>query len=194
MTETQTWVELRVELPTEMAEIVAAELAELVGGVEIRDPGTLFATAADRTAVVALCEPTSVDDALAVIDEVLSTARAAGSVVDPVAIRRREAHEDEWRDIWKQFFRTTRIGERFIVRPSWEPPVVDRGQDHVIDLDPGRAFGTGAHPSTRLVIRAMESLAAAGVNPKSFLDLGCGSGILAIAAHRLWPNAQGLAV
>jgi ribosomal protein L11 methyltransferase len=191
---TQTWIELQVELPAEMAELVAAELAELVGGVEIRDPGTLFATAPDRAAVVALCEPEAVDEALATIDDVLAIARAAGTTVDPVAIRRREAHEDEWRDVWKQFFRTTRIGTHFVVRPSWEPPVVDPGNDHVIDLDPGRAFGTGAHPSTQLVIRAMEGLAAGGFAPASFLDLGCGSGILAIAAQRLWPAARGLAV
>ncbi|HEY0705390.1 MAG TPA: 50S ribosomal protein L11 methyltransferase [Polyangia bacterium] len=194
MAGTQTWVELQVELPAEMAELLAAELAELVGGVEIRDTGTLFATAPDRAAVVALVEPDAVDETLAAIDDVLGTARAAGSTVDPVAIRRREAHEDEWRDVWKQFFRTTRIGRHFLVRPSWEPPVDDAAGDHVIDLDPGRAFGTGAHPSTRLVIAAMETLATTGTTPSRFLDLGCGSGILAIAAHRLWPAAKGLAV
>jgi ribosomal protein L11 methyltransferase len=65
---------------------------------------------------------------------------------------------------------------------------------HVIELDPGRAFGTGAHPSTRLVIAGLERLADDGVPVQRFLDLGCGSGILAIAAHRLWPQARGLAV
>ena len=60
-------------------------------------------------------------DLLAAVDEVLATARAAGDTVDPVAIRQRAAHEDEWRDVWKQFFRTTRIGARFAVRPSWDP-------------------------------------------------------------------------
>jgi ribosomal protein L11 methyltransferase len=67
-------------------------------------------------------------------------------------------------------------------------------EDQVIDLDPGRAFGTGAHPSTRLVIAALEELATARPAPASFLDLGCGSGILSIAAHKLWPAARGLAV
>jgi ribosomal protein L11 methyltransferase len=190
------WIEVQVELPAEMAELVAAELAELCGGVELRDGDTVFPTARDRAAVVALCQPDALDDVLATIEEVLATARAAGTEVDPVAIRRRNAHEDEWRDVWKQFFRTTRIGKRFIVRPSWDAAAAagDKPDDQVIDLDPGRAFGTGAHPSTRLVIAALEDLAAAGKTPGSFLDLGCGSGILSIAAHKLWPAARGLAV
>jgi ribosomal protein L11 methyltransferase len=189
------WIELQVELPAAMAEIVAAELGELCGGVEIRDAETVFPTARDRAAVVALSQPDEVEGVLAALDEVLETARAAGSEVDPVAIRRRAAHEDEWRDLWKQFFRTTRIGRRFIVRPSWDEAArAPEGKDEVIDLDPGRAFGTGAHPSTRLVIAALEDLAETRPAPATFLDLGCGSGILAIAAHRLWPKAAGLAV
>jgi ribosomal protein L11 methyltransferase len=189
------WIEVQVELPAEVAELVAAELSELCGGVELRDSDTVFPTARDRAAVVALCQPEELDDVLATTEAVLATARAAGTEVDPVAIRQRHAHEDEWRDVWKQFFRTTRIGARFIVRPSWDREGAAAGpQDHVIELDPGRAFGTGAHPSTRLVIAALETLAGAGWAPAGFLDLGCGSGILSIAAHKLWPAARGLAV
>jgi ribosomal protein L11 methyltransferase len=62
----------------------------------------------------------------------------------------------------------------------------------VIDLDPGRAFGTGGHATTRLVIALGEEIADRSV--ERFLDLGCGSGILSIAAVRLWPAARGLAV
>jgi ribosomal protein L11 methyltransferase len=187
------WIEVQVELPASTAEILAAEVGELCGGVELRDPDTLLATAPGRAAVVALVEAEQLADVMAVIDQVLATARESGDEVDPVTIRQRPAHEDEWRDIWKQFFRTTRIGRRFVVRPSWDPeggaPV-----DQVIDLDPGRAFGTGAHPSTRLVIAALEDLAEQAWGVHRFLDLGCGSGILAIAASRLWPEARGLAV
>jgi ribosomal protein L11 methyltransferase len=187
------WVELQVELPAEAAEIVAATLSELLGGVELRDAETVFPTAPDRAAVVALCTPDRLAEVLAAIDELLATARAAGAAVDPVTVRQRPAHEDEWRDVWKQFFRTTRIGARFVVRPSWDLAPVPAGAE-VIELDPGRAFGTGAHPSTRLVIGALERLAAGGHAVEHFLDLGCGSGILAIAAARLWPAAAGLAL
>jgi ribosomal protein L11 methyltransferase len=187
------WVEVQVEVPAPVAELLAASLADLAGGVELRDAETIFPTARDRTTVIALCRPEERDDLLAAVDDVLATARAAGDTVDPVGIRQRPAHEDEWRDVWKQFFRTTLIGARFAVRPSWDPAGA-AGVEHIIELDPGRAFGTGAHPSTRLVIGAMERLSAQGAAVARFLDLGCGSGILTIAAHRLWPAAQGWAV
>jgi ribosomal protein L11 methyltransferase len=120
-------------------------------------------------------------------------AKADGIEVDPVAIRERLADETEWRDIWKQFFRATRVSPRFTVRPSWDPGAAPEGE-FVIDLDPGRAFGTGAHPSTRLVIALTELVAQTSPTLDRFLDLGCGSGILAIAASRLWPKANGQAV
>ena len=80
----------------------------------------MIPTARDRTVVVALCRPDEVDEVLGAIEAVLDTARAAGGTVDPVAVRQRPAHEDEWRDVWKQFFRTTAIGRRFVVQPSWD--------------------------------------------------------------------------
>jgi ribosomal protein L11 methyltransferase len=194
------WVEVQIETASEAAELVAAAIAPLTGGVEIRDAETVFPTAPDRAAVIALCPPDEVAALLAAADECLAIARAAATPVDPVSIRQRPAHEDEWRDVWKQFFRATRIGQRFVVRPSWDQDGAVAGTpgqvDHVIDLDPGRAFGTGAHPSTRLVIAAIEALATRRPDRPvgRFLDLGCGSGILSIAASRLWPAAAGLAM
>ena len=187
------WIEVQIETTPDGADLVAAEVGELCGGVEIRDSGVLLAAAAGRASVVAHCLPDRLDELLAVVDGVLSVARDAGTVVDPVAIRQRPAHEDEWRDKWKQFFRATRIGRGFIVRPSWDPTQIAAGE-HIIDLDPGRAFGTGAHPSTRLVIGCAERLRDERAVLGRFLDLGCGSGILSIAAARLWPEAVGLAM
>jgi ribosomal protein L11 methyltransferase len=188
-----TWIEIQIEAHADVADLVAAAVAPLTGGVELRDSGTLFSTAPDRTAVIALCAPERVNEILDAVDETLSLARAGGTAVDPVAIRQREANEEEWRDVWKQFFRATRIGRHFTVRPSWDQGDVPPGE-YIIDLDPGRAFGTGAHPSTRLVIAFAEHLHNEGAQVRRFLDLGCGSGILSIAAARLWPMAQGLAV
>lgn len=187
------WTELQIETTDAAAELLAAELGELTGGVELRDAGTLLRAPTGRTIVVVLTEPGEVEQALAAAEATLAIARDAGTIVDPVIVRRREAHEDEWRDVWKQFFRATRIGRRFIVRPSWDPGQI-ADSDEVIDLDPGRAFGTGAHPSTRLAIALAEHVRDAQASLARFLDLGCGSGILAIAAARLWPGAAGLAV
>ena len=165
----------------------------MVGGVELRDAGTLLSTAPGRTAVIALCKPEDREFVLASADEALATARESGMSVDPVAVRERQADENEWRDVWKQFFRATRVGRRFTVRPSWDPGPAPEGE-FVILLDPGRAFGTGAHPSTRLVIGLAENVCEGIPDIARFLDLGCGSGILSIAATRLWPKAAGLAI
>jgi ribosomal protein L11 methyltransferase len=188
-----TWAEVQIEAAAEAAELVAASVALEAGGVEIRDAETVFPTARDRATVVAMVPPQAVEALLEEVHETLDLARAAGTPVDPVTIRVREAHEEEWRDVWKQFFRATRVGRRFVVRPSWDPGQAPPGE-HVIDLDPGRAFGTGAHPSTRLVIRFVEELRDRRETLPRFLDLGCGSGILSIVAARLWPEARGLAV
>jgi ribosomal protein L11 methyltransferase len=165
----------------------------LVGGVEVRDAGTLLSTAPGRTAVIALCRPEDREFVLASAHEALATARESGLPVDPVAVRERQADESEWRDVWKQFFRATRVGRRFTVRPSWDPGSAPAGE-FVIDLDPGRAFGTGAHPSTRLAVALAENVRDVTPQIARFLDLGCGSGILSIAAARLWPAAFGLAI
>jgi ribosomal protein L11 methyltransferase len=191
------WIEIQIELGIEGVELIAEAVGEITGGVEVRDSGTLIRVDPGRGAVVALCEPARIDQLLAAIEDVCARARAAGLAVDPVVVRHRDAHEDEWRDVWKKYFRATRVGQTFIVRPSWDLTSVAAGpSDRVIDLDPGRAFGTGGHASTRMVIALAELVAdrrgAQGV--RRFLDLGCGSGILAIAAARLWPAAAGLAI
>lgn len=81
-----------------------------------------------------------------------------------------------WEDAWKRFHRPVRVG-RLWVGPPWEEP--DAGALAVV-IDPGGAFGTGAHPTTRLCLELMLEL-----KPSSFVDLGCGSGVLAIAAAKL---------
>jgi ribosomal protein L11 methyltransferase len=196
------WIELQIETTPAAAELLVAALEELVGGVEVRDAQTFFPTAGERATVVAFVAPEARDELLAATEGALDLARAGGTPVDPVALRERATHEDEWRDVWKQFFRSQRIGRRFVVRPSWDEGPIPAAT-HVIELDPGRAFGTGAHPSTRLVIALIDELAQhdqptdaptpAPVPVQRLLDLGCGSGILTIAARRLWPAAEACA-
>lgn len=89
--------------------------------------------------------------------------------------------ETSWRDEWKKHFGLQRIGESLVIRPSWVQYKMNNG-DVVIHIDPGMAFGTGQHPTTAMCLRALEGLVTPG---SSVLDLGCGSGILAIAATKL---------
>ena len=87
---------------------------------------------------------------------------------------------DDWAERWKRFHRPVLIGGRIYVRPPWEEPAVRPGVVEIV-IDPGQAFGTGTHPTTALCLELMLELRASG----SFADLGCGSGVLAIAAAKL---------
>ena len=92
---------------------------------------------------------------------------------------------DDWADRWQDFHKPLLVGERLWLRPSWEQP-----RDDTIDLvvDPGRAFGTGAHPTTRLCLEFLLELEQAGEAHGPLTDLGTGSGVLAIAAAKLGWN------
>jgi ribosomal protein L11 methyltransferase len=96
-----------------------------------------------------------------------------------VSVRGEEV-PDDWAERWKRFHAPVLIAGSLYVRPPWEEPAVRPGVTEVV-IDPGRAFGTGAHATTRLSLELMLDLDPAG----SFADLGCGSGVLAIAASKL---------
>lgn len=95
------------------------------------------------------------------------------------SLRLRTLDEEDWLEGWKASFTPLRIG-RFLVRPTWAARD-DPGEAIVLELDPGMAFGTGLHPTTRQCLEVLSRLPVAG---RSFLDVGTGSGILAIAAGR----------
>lgn len=89
--------------------------------------------------------------------------------------------EVDWENEWKKHFKPRRIGQHFVVKPTWED-FESLPNDNVIVLDPGQAFGTGDHPTTRMCLEFLEEF----VQPShSVLDLGCGSGILAVGARML---------
>ena len=95
--------------------------------------------------------------------------------------RARRLREESWRDSWKKHFGVQRIGRALVVKPSWTQYRL-KGSEIVIEIDPGMAFGTGQHPTTAMCLRALEERVRPGA---AVLDLGCGSGILAIAAAKL---------
>ncbi len=90
-------------------------------------------------------------------------------------------NEDDWANAWKAYYKPIRIGKHMVIVPAWEKfePLPD---DVVVRMDPGMAFGTGTHETTKLVIELLEKYTKAGDN---MLDVGCGSGILAICASKL---------
>lgn len=89
--------------------------------------------------------------------------------------------EEDWSTAWKKYYQPTRVGERLVICPSWEEYSPQEG-DVVVRLDPGMAFGTGTHDSTRLCMQLLEQHLPTSAR---VLDLGCGSGILAVSALML---------
>ena len=90
-------------------------------------------------------------------------------------------NEEDWANAWKEYYHVSHIGQRLVIRPSWRE-YIPQGEEVVLELDPGMAFGTGLHPTTRMCLEQVELRTRAGMHA---LDVGTGSGILALAAAKL---------
>jgi ribosomal protein L11 methyltransferase len=99
----------------------------------------------------------------------------------PATVRSRWLSEEDWAHAWKEFFPVLRVSARLVICPTWRSYRPREGEA-AIRLDPGMAFGTGQHPTTLMCLRALEELLRPGMD---VLDLGTGSGILALAAAKL---------
>jgi ribosomal protein L11 methyltransferase len=190
------WAAIRAACPPESEEPVAACFTEIdCGGVLIetadRRPPTAGETGPASTAVGGrssavvyvtgyLPVDDRLEDRLAALKERLAALRDAGlDPGDDVTVR--FVQDEDWAEAWKAYFRPIRVGRSLVIKPSWETLAATDG-DRVIELDPGMAFGTGAHPTTQLCLTLLEERVAPG---DRVLDLGTGSGILALAAARL---------
>lgn len=99
--------------------------------------------------------------------------------------------DSAWKDNWKEFFKPKKVGKRIVVKPTWYDYEAE-ADDLVIEIDPGMAFGTGTHETTSLCLRLMEDYMQDG---DKVLDVGCGSGILAIAGAKLGsPDVLGVEI
>lgn len=183
------WLELSVEADVEAVEAVSEILGRHADGTTVQptrlihDPGDELAARADPTApFVVTAHVASAGDSRGLIDE---TERALWHLqafgLRPVGgLRVREVDDADWTDAWREHYVPQRIG-RILVVPSWN--VVEARDDEVsIVLDPGMAFGTGLHPTTRGCLELLQELEPM---PQRGLDVGCGSGILSVAALRL---------
>lgn len=175
------WLEVSLTLAGELAEPVADVLARHApGGVAIESAGPPQAAAAGGPPVIVR--------AYLPRDEQLEARRQAiehglwhlGRIAPLPPPAYRELQAQDWAETWKERYRPIPIGRRLLILPAWLPE--EPGGRVAVRLDPGMAFGTGAHPSTRLTLLALE----ARLRPGQFVaDLGCGSGILSVAAARL---------
>lgn len=174
------WRRLTLEVPAGLTDAAADLLVEATGaGVEIGSAAAdANGGARERiTAYLPEGETAGADEA-SLRRELADLAERAG--FGAIAVRSEPLLEEDWGAGWKEHFRPFRAAKRLVVRPSWDSWNAESG-DHVIEMDPGMAFGTGLHASTRLALALLDELSAAGA-PARVLDLGTGTGILAMAA------------
>jgi ribosomal protein L11 methyltransferase len=187
-----TWIELSVRADLEAVEAVSEILSRFAPGgtsvepgFELVDEGLSARVDPNRPAIVRAYLPGR--DRSAARQAVRDARRALGHLqafdLRPIGeLEVSVVHEVDWAHAWKAHFPVLRIGRRLVIRPTWRRHRRQPG-DVVLALDPGMAFGTGLHPTTRLCLSGIEHWSDAGlVTGARVLDVGCGSGILMIAA------------
>ena len=189
------WLELSVAADIEAVEAVSEILGRVAAGgtsvepaFELTDEGLGARVDPTKPAIVRAYLPARDESAsaraVAEASEALGHLQAFG--LRPIGeLTTRIVHEADWAEAWKAHFPVLRVGRRLVIRPTWRR---HRRQpdDVVLALDPGMAFGTGLHPTTRLCLAGVEAIADRGlIDGARVLDVGCGSGILAIAAAKL---------
>lgn len=189
------WLEIAVRTPAEGVEPVSDIFIELgTGGVVIEDPALILQyrrdTHPDEWAVPGQAAENSlnlVKGYLPVQDDLLRRVEEIKSLVSQLDLEPRPeilthvVAEEDWAVAWKKFYKTSRVGRRLVIKPSWEDYQPLAG-DLIIEMDPGMAFGCGTHATTSLCLQLLEKYIKPGV---SVYDIGTGSGILAVAAARL---------
>ena len=192
------WARISVVTTHEGADLIANILMELgAAGTEIDDPSlvneyidaglwdyTDLPRAEDTETVTVrayLPEDARLESSLLALAERIAALRHAGAALGAGTISHSFVADEDWAETWKAYIHTEKIGERIVVRPIWEE-YTPSADEIVIELDPGAAFGTGAHATTAMCLRWLEHLVSPGMR---VYDVGCGSGILAVAAAKL---------
>lgn len=196
------WSEISIHTSQEAVEAVANILHEAgASGVVIEDPEVLVRDWEDKFGEVYQLSPQDFpEDGVIVkaylpinsfLQETVKEIKAAVNGLllydidlGPGKVTLTEVREEEWATAWKKYYKPIHISDRITITPTWEdyetPP--EREAEIVIELDPGMAFGTGTHPTTVLCLQALENVVKPG---DTVIDVGCGSGVLSIAAAKL---------
>ncbi|NJD90010.1 MAG: 50S ribosomal protein L11 methyltransferase [Geobacter sp.] len=187
------WVEIACVVPEDLAEEFADFLLEATGNgvsIENRKVDTFNVDDISREAIknvkAYLESDKDVAGLLQEIGRYLAEKSNECQGFTPAAPEVTALKEEDWANSWKVNFKPTRIGNRLVIKPSWEDYAAT-ADDVILELAPGMAFGTGTHSTTRLCLEAVEQYCSADMQAKELqvLDVGCGSGVLGIAAALL---------
>ena len=190
--EVQEWTQIKVTVPLEHLDALIAVMSMISNQLQIEDYSDIDLKScygdlidesilnADKTiASVSVYRPgnSPCSDELAFLREHMAIA----GIADVATICLNGVNEEDWANAWKAYYKPLHIGKRMVIVPAWERYDEQPGEI-VVRMDPGMAFGTGSHETTRLVIGLLEKYTPIGGR---MLDVGCGSGILAICASKL---------
>jgi ribosomal protein L11 methyltransferase len=180
----KSWLEVSLEVDGELAEAVAEVLARYApGGVVVASTGIEVGPDDHGKPVgpLRVCAYLPVDgqieDTRQQVEQSLHYLGMIQPLPDPIFT---PIVDQNWMDSWKQHYHPIEVGERLLILPAWiDAPETER---LILKIDPGMAFGTGTHPTTQLSLTLLEKYVGTG---DTILDIGCGSGILAVAARKL---------
>jgi ribosomal protein L11 methyltransferase len=197
---TMLWNEITIHTTEEAIEMISNFLHEAgAGGVSIEESGSLnkprdtsFGQWYDRPlndipegkAIIKgyFAEEVDMDRIRSQIEPRVEELRTFDIDPGEVQYELKTVDEDDWANAWKQYFKPLRVSDRLTIKPTWEDYEPASEEEKIIELDPGMAFGTGTHPTTSLCLRTLESVIKGG---EEVIDVGTGSGILAIGAVKL---------
>ena len=184
------WIEISVAAHPEAVEPVSELLSDIAaGGVALEEPYTLeddgqryrIIEGAPVMVRAYIPEDAASPATLQRLETALWHLKSLGAhFID--AMTTRTVDDEDWAETWKEHFHVARVGRRTVIKPSWRDFTPESPNLAIIELDPGMAFGTGTHPTTRMCLEALEDVIQAG---DDVLDVGTGSGILTIAALKL---------
>ena len=192
------WCEISIQTSHEAVELIAEIFRDLgASGVVIEDPELVndYITSgkwdytdipiAKETEVVVekayLPVNGELEGRIQTLQQEIKALESRGVNTAPAVLTTAELQDEDWSDTWKQYFHTEKPGERVVIKPTWEE-YAPQGDEVVIELDPGAAFGTGTHATTSMCIRQLEKLVKPGM---TVFDVGTGSGILSIISAKL---------
>lgn len=194
------WIEVKIVTSSDALEAVSGVFYTLdVKGVAIEDPRdilereqgplswdfadiNIFEYGKDAAVIKGyFCEEDNIEEIKSYIEEKLAYIKELGIDIGEGKVIVNAVYEEDWANNWKKYYKPTKIGEKIVIKPIWEE-YNSKENEIIVEMDPGMAFGTGTHETTKMCIEALEKRVQ---KESTVFDIGTGSGILAITAAKL---------